>query len=179
MLRVVANPAFTAALSAYARAPPSVFMAKSNGDANYSARAAAPFSVFLRSRCCAASSLCTTQRFYIRTSRVARDDMAQQAPPSSDNLAASAAAAAAPPPGGASTHESALDVAMRVNKLKKVHQTGGAGSNKQDVEQQAWQALNSLTEDQINSAEGKAVSLLLNSWAYFAKFWANGKDGPL
>jgi negative regulator of replication initiation len=84
-----------------------------------------------------------------------------------------------PPSGGASTGESALDVAMRVNKLKKTHQAGGAAVNKKEVEQEAWQALNSMTEEQINNAEGKAVSLLLNSWAYFAKFWARGKDGPV
>lgn len=79
---------------------------------------------------------------------------------------------------GAASHENALDVAMRVNKLKRLHQTSGAGSNKKQVEREAWGLLNSLTEEQINVAEGKAVSLLLNSWAYFAKFWEKGKDGP-
>ncbi|PBJ72250.1 mitochondrial RNA binding complex 1 subunit [Trypanosoma cruzi cruzi] len=73
----------------------------------------------------------------------------------------------------------ALDVAMRVNKLKRLHQTGGGPDGKKRIELDAWSELNSLTEEQINSAEGKAVSLLLNSWAYFAKYWDKGKDGPL
>ncbi|RNF27519.1 putative mitochondrial RNA binding complex 1 subunit [Trypanosoma conorhini] len=73
----------------------------------------------------------------------------------------------------------ALDVAMRVNKLKRLHQTGGGPDGKKRIELDAWSELNSLTEEQINSAEGKAVSLLLNSWAYFAKYWEKGKDGPL
>ncbi|ESL07329.1 hypothetical protein TRSC58_04983 [Trypanosoma rangeli SC58] len=73
----------------------------------------------------------------------------------------------------------ALDVAMRVNKLKRLHQTGGGPEGKKRIELDAWSELNSLTEEQINSAEGKAVSLLLNSWAYFAKYWDKGKDGPL
>ncbi|RNF10689.1 putative mitochondrial RNA binding complex 1 subunit [Trypanosoma rangeli] len=73
----------------------------------------------------------------------------------------------------------ALDVAMRVNKLKRLHQTGGGPDGKKQIELDAWSELNNLTEEQINSAEGKAVSLLLNSWAYFAKYWDKGKDGPL
>lgn len=113
--------------------------------------------------CSQCTSLCASQRFYFRASSVCREDATQHA-------------SAAP---SGQSNESALDVAMRVNKLKKTHQTGGAGTIKTEVEQEAWQALNSLTEDQINNAEGKAVSLLLNSWAYFAKFWANGKDGPV
>ncbi len=77
-------------------------------------------------------------------------------------------------PAGASG--SALDVAMRVNKLKRLHQTGQAG--RKQLESTAWKELNTLTEDQINTAEGKAVALLLNAWAYFAKFWERGKEGP-
>ncbi|CUG87759.1 Hypothetical protein, putative [Bodo saltans] len=74
---------------------------------------------------------------------------------------------------------SALDIAMRVNKLKRLHQTGGnANSGKKQLEFTAWKELNALSEEQINHAEGKAVALLLNSWAYFAKFWEKGKDGP-
>lgn len=73
-----------------------------------------------------------------------------------------------------------MDVAMRVNQLKKTHQSsncGGAAGKKQ-VEGEAWEALNSMTEEQVNTAEGKAVALLLNSWAYFAKYWERGRDGP-
>ena len=72
----------------------------------------------------------------------------------------------------------ALDIASRVNKLKRLHQTGGP-SGKKNLELAAWKELNTLTEEQINSAEGKAVALLLNSWAYFAKHWERGKDGPI
>ncbi|KAG8342565.1 hypothetical protein TRVL_06606 [Trypanosoma vivax] len=79
---------------------------------------------------------------------------------------------------GSAESGTALDVAMRVNKLKRLHQTGGGPSGKRQIELDAWTDLNSLTEEQINSAEGKAVSLLLNSWAYFAKFWEKGAEGP-
>ncbi|ORC87097.1 uncharacterized protein TM35_000242470 [Trypanosoma theileri] len=72
----------------------------------------------------------------------------------------------------------ALDIAIRVNKLKRLHQTGGGPSGKKRIELDAWNDLNSLTDEQINAAEGKAVSLLLNSWAYFAKYWEQGKNGP-
>lgn len=73
----------------------------------------------------------------------------------------------------------AMDVAIQVNKLKKAHQ-GGAGGVKKEIELEAWQMLqNGLSEENIDSAEGKAVALLLNSWAYFAKHWEKGKDGPL
>lgn len=71
----------------------------------------------------------------------------------------------------------ALDVAMKVNKLKRMHQTG-QGQGKKEVERMAWRELNTLSEQQIATAEGKAVALLLNSWAYFARFWEKGKDGP-
>lgn len=89
--------------------------------------------------------------------------------PSSPSAASAADAAA-----------SALDVATRVNKLKRLHQTGGsANTGKKQIEFTAWKELNTLTEEQISHAEGKAVALLLNSWAYFAKFWEKGKDGPM
>ena len=85
--------------------------------------------------------------------------------------------AAAAPSSGTGTL-SALDIALKVNKLKRLHQTGGGAEGKKDIEQAAWKELNTLSEDQINSAEGKAVALMLNSWAYFAKFWEKGKEGP-
>ena len=75
------------------------------------------------------------------------------------------------------TNETALDVAMKVNKLKRMHQAG-QGQGKKEIEKLAWRELNTLSEAQIASAEGKAVALLLNSWAYFARFWERGKDGP-
>ena len=71
----------------------------------------------------------------------------------------------------------ALDVALKVNKLKRMHQTG-QGEDKKRIEMTAWKELNTLSENQIAAAEGKAVALLLSSWAYFAKFWEKGKDGP-
>ena len=73
--------------------------------------------------------------------------------------------------------QTALDVAMKVNKLKRLHQTG-QGEDKKRIEQTAWRELNTLTESQIEVAEGKAVALILSSWAYFSKFWEKGKDGP-
>lgn len=82
-------------------------------------------------------------------------------------------------PATAEAAGSALDIAMRVNKLKRLHQTGGsANTSKKQLEFTAWKELNTLSDDQINQAEGKVVALLLNSWAYFAKFWEKGKDGP-
>ncbi|CAJ1010071.1 hypothetical protein Q4I28_005385 [Leishmania naiffi] len=122
--------------------------------------------------------LIDARRFYFASSRVCMDETSstagQHQQKTSDSGAPAETSSAA-----ANDRESALDVAMRVNKMKKAHQSGGAGANKKEMEQEAWNALNSLTEDQINNAEGKAVSLLLNAWAYFAKFWAKGKDGPL
>lgn len=127
-------------------------------------------------RVAASCSLVNARRFYLAPSRIWMDEASstagqqqQQTPTPGSPAGASTASA--------NGSESALDVAMRVNKMKKAHQSDGA--NKKAVEQEAWHALNSLTEDQINNAEGKAVSLLLNAWAYFAKYWAKGKDGPL
>lgn len=83
-----------------------------------------------------------------------------------------------PNPGsGGGGGASALDIAMKVNKLKRMHQTG-QGQDKKRIEHTAWKELNSLSEAQISEADGKAVALLLSSWAYFAKFWEKGKDGP-
>lgn len=77
----------------------------------------------------------------------------------------------------ASSNETALDVAMKVNKLKRMHQSG-QGQGRKEIEQMAWKELNTLTELQISTAEGKAVALLLNSWAYFGRYWEKGRDGP-
>eukprot|EP00008_Paramoeba_atlantica_P010803 CAMPEP_0201483036 /NCGR_PEP_ID=MMETSP0151_2-20130828/7275_1 /ASSEMBLY_ACC=CAM_ASM_000257 /TAXON_ID=200890 /ORGANISM="Paramoeba atlantica, Strain 621/1 / CCAP 1560/9" /LENGTH=143 /DNA_ID=CAMNT_0047865993 /DNA_START=56 /DNA_END=487 /DNA_ORIENTATION=- len=72
----------------------------------------------------------------------------------------------------------ALEVAMAVNRLKRSHQATNTGQEKKQMELQAWQMLNSLSEDSIMNAQGKAIALLLNSWAYFSKHWEKGKDGP-
>lgn len=73
----------------------------------------------------------------------------------------------------------AMEVAIEVNKLKKAHQAS-AGPVKKEIEKEAWDCLQeNLSDSNIQSAEGKAVALLLNSWAYFAKFWEKGKDGPI
>ncbi|KAG5500510.1 hypothetical protein JKF63_03604 [Porcisia hertigi] len=136
-------------------------------------------------RTAAACSIINARRFYFTFSRVCMHDAsnaAGQPPPPPQQQQQQAPIPSVASSGSTTSSmgtESALDVAMRVNKMKKAHQSGGAGANKKGVEEEAWRALNSLTEDQINNAEGKAVSLLLNAWAYFAKFWAKGKDGPL
>eukprot|EP00796_Vickermania_ingenoplastis_P008249 gene8249-5770_t len=73
----------------------------------------------------------------------------------------------------------AMEVAIEVNKLKKAHQSS-AGPVKKEVEKEAWTMLQTgLSEESIDAAEGKAIALLLNSWAYFAKYWEKGKDGPI
>ena len=74
--------------------------------------------------------------------------------------------------------DSAIDVAMAVNKIKKMHQSTNSSNEKKNMELSAWSKLNSLAEEKIMSADGKAIALLLNSWAYFSKHWAKGKDGP-
>lgn len=80
---------------------------------------------------------------------------------------------------GDASQPSAMDIAIQINKLKKAHQ-GSAGPVKKEVELEAWKLLQKdLTEASIDAAEGKAVALLLNSWAYFAKHWERGKEGPL
>lgn len=77
------------------------------------------------------------------------------------------------------TDVTAMEVAMEVNKLKKAHQAS-AGPVKKEIEKEAWACLQkNLSDNSIQKAEGKAVALLLNSWAYFAKFWEKGKDGPI
>ena len=74
--------------------------------------------------------------------------------------------------------QAAIDIAMDVNKIKKQHQAANVSNDKKEMEARAWDMLNSLSEPTIMSADGKAVALLLNSWAYFSKHWAGGKDGP-
>ena len=115
----------------------------------------------------AVSPLCTTRRY-----------CSASATASTSNPSDSAGSTSSGDGGNAgSSNGTALDVAMNVNKLKRLHQTGQAG--RKQLEMNAWKELNTLSEDQINNAEGKAVALLLNSWAYFAKHWERGKEGPL
>ena len=73
---------------------------------------------------------------------------------------------------------SALEIAKQVNAMKRAHQSASASERKR-IEGVAWKALNTLSEEQITAAEGQAVALLLNAWAYFAKFWERGKEGPI
>jgi hypothetical protein len=72
----------------------------------------------------------------------------------------------------------ATDVAKRVNATKRSHQTANPDERKR-LERSAWTDLNTLSEEEIASADGQAVALLLNAWGYFSKFWERGKEGPL
>ena len=72
----------------------------------------------------------------------------------------------------------ASQLARDVNKLKRAHQSAAAADRKK-MEAEAWQQLNTLTEAEINATDGQAVALVLNAWAYFAKFWEHGQDGPI
>lgn len=127
--------------------------------------------------------LCATTMFFSSTSIgrcAATSTSASEAPSTPAALTGDAKPAQhGSPNAGTDAAASALDLAVRVNKLKRQHQTAANGSSaKKQIEYTAWKELNLLTEEQINHAEGKAVALLLNSWAYFAKFWERGKDGP-
>lgn len=72
----------------------------------------------------------------------------------------------------------ATDVAKRINATKRAHQTANADERKR-LERSAWSDLNTLSEEEIASADGQAVAIVLNAWGYFSKFWERGKEGPL
>jgi hypothetical protein len=85
------------------------------------------------------------------------------------------------PSSGASAESltaAATEIAKRVNATKRAHQTA-TGEERKRLEAAAWQDLNTLTEDQIANADGQATAILLNAWAYFARYWARGAQGPL
>ena len=71
----------------------------------------------------------------------------------------------------------ALGVAKDVNKLKRSHQQASPADRKK-IELEAWQQLNTLSQEEIENCEGQGIALVLNSWSYFAKFWEHGQDGP-
>ena len=70
-----------------------------------------------------------------------------------------------------------LAIAKDVNKLKRAHQQANPTDRKR-IELEAWQHLNTLTQEEIENCEGQGIALVLNSWSYFAKFWEHGQDGP-
>ncbi len=72
----------------------------------------------------------------------------------------------------------ATEIAKRINATKRAHQTATPDERKR-LEHSAWADLNTLTEEDIASADGQAVAIFLNAWGYFAKFWARGKEGPI
>ena len=80
--------------------------------------------------------------------------------------------------GNAVAASEALEIAKRVNQIKRAHQTATPTDRKRH-EAEAWALLNTLSSEQIEQGEGQAIALTLNSWAYFAKFWEHGQDGPL
>jgi hypothetical protein len=71
----------------------------------------------------------------------------------------------------------ATELAKRVNAMKRAHQ-GAVAEERKKIESAVWADLNTLTQEQCAAADGQSVALLLNAWAYFAKFWERGRDGP-
>ena len=43
---------------------------------------------------------------------------------------------------------------------------------------QAWRELQLVKDEDVDHADGYAVSQMLTAWAYFSRFWEQGKDGP-
>lgn len=68
-------------------------------------------------------------------------------------------------------------VAGVINRMKSMHTTGSP-QNKQRLELQAWRDLQMLDDAAVENADVKSVTLLLNAWGYFAKYWEKGIDGP-
>lgn len=82
------------------------------------------------------------------------------------------------PPVNALSHAAAncCRAAEIVAGLRHLHMNGHARPDR--LELQAWRELQYLKDEDVEFADGKSVSQLLNSWAYFSRFWAKGKDGP-
>ena len=68
-------------------------------------------------------------------------------------------------------------LAKRSNeKLFQVINVGGAKVKKSHLMPPFG---HTLSEEEIASADGQAVAIILNAWGYFSKFWERGKEGPI
>jgi len=73
----------------------------------------------------------------------------------------------------------ASTTAARVLTLRRLHEKAHEDSEQRKISYMAWQELSrNLKDEDVDQADGKAVATLLTSWAYFAKSWERGKDGP-
>lgn len=69
-------------------------------------------------------------------------------------------------------------VAARLNKMKRVHARQEQSPKAMRLQLQAWRDLQMLPDADVEAGDARSVALLLNSWAYFSRFWEKGIDGP-
>jgi hypothetical protein len=119
------------------------------------------------------------QQQQFRFNSVSTEQQQQQQSGSGSELATSNInLAPTPTPTSTEGTARATEVAKRLNATKRAHQTANPDERKR-LERSAWSDLNTLSEEEIASADGQAVAILLNAWGYFSKFWERGKEGPL
>lgn len=67
---------------------------------------------------------------------------------------------------------------LTFNTLRRMHAVEPHHDRRQRLQQQAWRTIQGLSEEDIEKADNRGVATVLVSWAYFARFWENGRDGP-
>ena len=71
-----------------------------------------------------------------------------------------------------------LYIVRRLYVTKQTHSVTTEHRMKQRLALQAWRDLQHLTDTDVESLDTFSVSTLLAVWAYFAKYWDLGHDGP-
>lgn len=67
---------------------------------------------------------------------------------------------------------------LTFNTLRRMHAVEPHHDRRQRLQQQAWRTIQGISEEDIEKADNRGVATVLVSWAYFARFWENGRDGP-
>ena len=74
--------------------------------------------------------------------------------------------------------QKAEDVGNALCMMVSNHKHTATPNEQRRIEALAWKEISELPDDDIDVASHEAVRMINKGWAYFARHWENGPDGP-
>eukprot|EP00758_Cryptobia_borreli_P015300 Tbor_TRINITY_DN6012_c0_g3::TRINITY_DN6012_c0_g3_i1::g.10199::m.10199 len=68
--------------------------------------------------------------------------------------------------------------ALKFNSLRRIHCSEPISDRRRVIELQAWSTVQRISSDDMEGISNRSLAVILTTWAYFARYWENGREGP-
>lgn len=71
-----------------------------------------------------------------------------------------------------------LTAILTFNTIRRLHMTESNAETRKQLEAQAWRTIQTVSEKEIDDAPDLGVMIVVAAWAYFTRYWEEGRRGP-